>query len=112
MTELASITEWLERDLGGRVVRIERQARWRPAWWVDLERDGELLPLYVRGDRIDSPSAFPLEHERVFHQMLAERGIRVARVHGYRDANPKAYVTAFPGATTSRASPMRRAGRR
>jgi aminoglycoside phosphotransferase (APT) family kinase protein len=93
VTEPASITEWLERDLGGRVVRIERQARWRPAWWVDLERDGELLPLYVRGDRIDSPSAFPLEHERVFHQMLAERGIRVARVHGYRDANPKAYVT-------------------
>ena len=93
MTEFAAITEWLERDLGGRVVRIERQARWRPAWWVDLERDGELLPLYVRGDRIDSPSAFPLEHERIFHQMLAERGIRVARVHGYHDANPKAYVT-------------------
>ena len=91
--EFARITGWLERDLGGRVVRIERQARWRPAWWVDLERDGELLPLYVRGDRIDSPSAFPLEHERVFHQMLAERGIRVARVHGYRDASPKAYVT-------------------
>jgi aminoglycoside phosphotransferase (APT) family kinase protein len=90
---LARITEWLEHDLGGRVVRIERQARWRPAWWADLERDGELLPLYVRGDRVDSPSAFPLEHERVFHQMLGERGIRVPRVHGYRDANPKAYVT-------------------
>ena len=50
--ESVRITEWLERDLGGRVARIERQARWRPAWWVDLERDGELLPLYVRGDRI------------------------------------------------------------
>lgn len=90
--EFANITEWLERDLGGRVVRIERQARWRPAWWVDLERDGELLPLCVRGDRFDSPSAFPLEHERMFQKMLSERGIRVARVHGYRDANPKAYV--------------------
>jgi aminoglycoside phosphotransferase (APT) family kinase protein len=93
VTEFADIIEWLERDLGGRVVRIERQARWRPAWWVDLERDGGLLPLYVRGERTDSPSAFPLEHERVFHQMLAERGIRVARVHGYHDANPKAFVT-------------------
>ena len=83
---------WLERDLGGRVVRIERQARWRPAWWVDLERDGELLELCVRGERLDSPSAFSLDHERIFQTLLSERGIRVARVHGHRDANPKAYV--------------------
>jgi hypothetical protein len=27
VTRLAAITGWLERDLGGRVVRIERQAR-------------------------------------------------------------------------------------
>jgi aminoglycoside phosphotransferase (APT) family kinase protein len=74
------------------VVRIERQARWRPAWWVDLERDGELLELCVRGDRFDSPSAFSLEHERIFQTLLSERGIRVARVHGFHDANPKAYV--------------------
>jgi hypothetical protein len=53
MTESARITEWLERDLGGRVIRIERQARWRPAWWVDLEREGGLLPLAL------SPSAAP-----------------------------------------------------
>jgi hypothetical protein len=25
------ITAWLEGDLGGRVVHIERHARWRPA---------------------------------------------------------------------------------
>ena len=43
--EFARITDWLERDLGGRVMRIERQARWRPAWWVDPERDGEMLRL-------------------------------------------------------------------
>jgi aminoglycoside phosphotransferase (APT) family kinase protein len=91
----------LERDLGGRVVRIERQARWRPAWWVDVKRDGELLELCVRGDRLDSPSAFPLEHERTLQTMLSERGIRVARVHGYRDANPKAYVMdRVPGQAT------------
>jgi aminoglycoside phosphotransferase (APT) family kinase protein len=73
-------------------MRIERQARWRPAWWIDLERDGGLVRLCVRGERLDSPSAFPLEHERTFQTMLWERGIRVARVHCYRDANPKAYV--------------------
>jgi aminoglycoside phosphotransferase (APT) family kinase protein len=90
--DFARITEWLERDLGGRVVHIERQARWRPAWWVELERDGETLPLYVRGARLDSPSAFSLEHERTFQTMLFERGIRVPRVYGWCD-EPKAYVT-------------------
>jgi aminoglycoside phosphotransferase (APT) family kinase protein len=97
--DFARITEWLEADLGGTVVHIERQARWRPAWWVTLERDGEQLSLYVRGDRLDSPSAFSLEHERVFQTLLSERGIRVPRVYGWHDADPKAYVTErVPGA--------------
>ena len=90
--ELAHIAGWLERDLGGRVLRVERQARWRPAWYADLERDGEVLALCVRGERLDSPSAFSLDHERVFQTMLAERGVRVARVHTHREADPKAYV--------------------
>jgi aminoglycoside phosphotransferase (APT) family kinase protein len=85
------VVEWLERDLGGKVTSIERQARWRPAWWATLDRGGEQLELYVRGDRLDSPSAFPLDHERVYQQMLAEQGIPVARVHGWSD-DPKAYV--------------------
>jgi aminoglycoside phosphotransferase (APT) family kinase protein len=86
------ITTWLETDLGGTVTHIERQARWRPAWWVDLERDGERLELCVRGDRLDSASAFTLDHERTFQSLLSERGIRVARVHGWHDCDPKAYV--------------------
>ncbi len=44
------LTAWIERNIG-RVVRIEAQPRWRPAWLVDAERDGEILPLYVKGAR-------------------------------------------------------------
>lgn len=91
MTE--QIVSWLEKDLGGKVVRLERHARWRPAWWADVERDGELLELCVRGDRLDSPSAFPLEHERLFQQLLWERDIPVARVYAWSDS-PKAYAMA------------------
>lgn len=92
------ITAWLEGDLGGTVVRIERQARWRPAWWVDLERNGEVLPLCVRGDRLDSASAFSLEHERTFQTLLWEGGVKVAQVYGWSD-DPKAYVMdRVPGA--------------
>ena len=88
----AELVAWLERDLGGRVTRIERQARWRPAWWVDLDRDGERLALCIRGERLDSASAFSFDHERIFNTLLSERGIRVPRVYGSRDANPKAYI--------------------
>jgi hypothetical protein len=58
---------------------------------VDLDRGGELLRLCVRGDRLDSPSAFPLEHERRYQELLWDRGIPVARVHAWSD-DPKAYV--------------------
>ena len=63
-----------------------------PGQSLTIERDGERLELCVRGDRLDSPSAFSLDHERTFQTLLSERGIRVARVHGWHDADPKAYV--------------------
>jgi aminoglycoside phosphotransferase (APT) family kinase protein len=89
--ETERVVEWLQHDVGGRVLRCERQARWRPAYFVDLERGDDVIALYVRGDRVDSPSAFPLEHEYLYQSMLADRGIPVAAVRGWCD-EPKAYV--------------------
>ena len=43
------IADWVSANLGAKVTRIERQGRWRPAWYVDAEKDGAALPLYVRG---------------------------------------------------------------
>ena len=57
------VRAWLQGNLGGRVVRIGRQPRWRPVWFADVERDGETLELCVRGDRTDMPLIFPLDHE-------------------------------------------------
>ena len=91
MSDEQTLVRWLEQQLGGTVVRCERQERWRPAWFVDVDRGSDTLQLYVRGDRTDSPSAFPLEHEYLYQSMLAERGIPVARVHGWCD-EPKSYV--------------------
>ncbi|MGD9794421.1 MAG: phosphotransferase [Acidimicrobiia bacterium] len=68
--------------MGGRVVRIERQLRWRPTWFVDLERDGEIIPLVLRGDRTDS-EAFPLRHEYTFHSLMEERDFPVPHLIAY-----------------------------
>jgi aminoglycoside phosphotransferase (APT) family kinase protein len=77
------VVEWIEAKIGGRVARVERQPRWRPAWYVDVERDGASVPLYVRGDRGAAyGSVFPLEQERVILQVLEAHGIPVPHVHG------------------------------
>ncbi len=34
----ARVVSWLESLLGGKVVSWARQPRWRPMWFVDVER--------------------------------------------------------------------------
>lgn len=75
---------WIERELGGRIVRAERQPRWRPAWFLDLERDGEIVPLYFRGDRGETDHGiYPLDHEMRVLQVLEKHGIPVPHVYGF-----------------------------
>ena len=31
------LAQWLEKNIGGNVTSMERQGRWRPAWFVDME---------------------------------------------------------------------------
>ena len=87
----AGIRRWIDDNLGGRVVTIERQARWRPVWFVDVDRDGDLLELCVRGERVDIPGVWPLQHEMTAQALMHDAGVRVPRVHGWCDA-PRAFV--------------------
>jgi aminoglycoside phosphotransferase (APT) family kinase protein len=89
-TELL-LTGWFREQLGAEVVGLRQQARWRPVWFVDVERDGERSTLMVRGDRTDAAPLFPLEHEMRFQQLLEADGIPVAHVHGWID-DPRAFV--------------------
>ena len=85
------VRRWLEEHLGGTVTAIRRQPRWRPVWFADLERDGEVLELVVRGDRTDMPLIFPLRHEMTLQRLLHDAGIPTPAVHGWID-DPMAYV--------------------
>lgn len=79
---LAEASSIVEDHAGGRVVRIERQLRWRPTWFLDLGLDGRVVPLVLRGDRTDS-EAFPLTHEHTFHRLMEEHGFPVPHLHGF-----------------------------
>lgn len=91
------IFPWIERELGGRIVRRERQGResgGRYAWFVDLEKDGELVRTYVRGTRDDSFSyvkVYSTEREAKILRVLHAQGIPVPEVLAFH-ADPQAAV--------------------
>jgi len=73
-----------ERIVGGVVVKAESQGRWRPAWFLEVERDGETLPVYFRGDRgLTDHGVYTLEHELRVLQVLEAEGIPVPHVYGF-----------------------------
>ena len=92
MTELTSelVHDALEANLG-KVVRLERQARWRPAWFATLERDGGQTEVCVRGARVDALMPFSLHHELMLQRLMHDAGIPVAKVHMWSE-DPPFYV--------------------
>jgi aminoglycoside phosphotransferase (APT) family kinase protein len=85
------VSDWLEEHVGGRVVTLERQARWRPQWFADVERGSELIPLLVRGERTDTAMTWSLRHEHDFQRLMQDHGIKVPKVWGWID-EPVAFV--------------------
>jgi aminoglycoside phosphotransferase (APT) family kinase protein len=88
--ELTLTPEWqrafgeVETMIGGRVVAAEQHERWRPAYYLEVERDGEILPVYFRGDRGDlDHGVYPLEHEMGVMQILEAEGLLVPHIYGF-----------------------------
>ncbi len=76
-------TEWVEAELGGTVVDARHQGRWRAAWYFDLERGSERLPLYFRGTRPGLDQGVGLfELEMNVLRILEDHGIPVPHVYG------------------------------
>ena len=91
------IVTWIESSVGGDVIRIERQGRWRPAWYVDLAKDGSTKNLYVRGERAESFLPYSVQREFHIHRLLEQGGIRSAHVYGFIDQLPGIVMDLVPG---------------
>jgi len=85
--------DFVEKVVGGKVVAATRQARWRPAWFVDVEcSDGTVKPIYIRGARGHSDhGVYPLRHESTCLELLEKHGILVPHVYGFCE-EPKAII--------------------
>lgn len=95
---VARLRAFVEEITGGRIVRMEQQVRWRPAWFADVETDGGILELHLRGDRAGDVAIFPdLKREADIMRVLFEQGIPVPRIHGYCVDPPCIVMDSLPG---------------
>jgi aminoglycoside phosphotransferase (APT) family kinase protein len=82
---------WLESNLG-KVARFAPHARWRTGWDAEVSRDGELIPLYIRGPRGDNyTSPINMAQEAAIHCAYLANGIPVPEAIGLID-DPEALV--------------------
>jgi hypothetical protein len=105
-------TEWqpafasIESLVGGRIVGGERQTRWRPVFFVDVEMpSGEILPICFRGGRIELEDDSAIRHEYECFRALEKNGILVPHIYGYCEKPAGFVMQKSPGrhdmATTS-----------
>jgi aminoglycoside phosphotransferase (APT) family kinase protein len=92
------LAAWVERELHGTVTRVSRIPRWRPAWDVDVEVNGRLMPLHARGERertILMP--YRIADEVVVHDLLESHGLPVPHVYGLCEAPYALVMDRLPG---------------
>lgn len=92
------VRRFIEKVTGGHVVGMERLIRWRPAWFADVERNGDLLWIHVRGDRDSDILPFPeLQREADIMRILGENGVPVPHIYGVCEDPSAIVMEAIPG---------------
>lgn len=89
----------VEELTDAKVVKLERQLRWRPAWFLELQKaNGEMVKVHVRGDRESDVMPFPeLRREADILQVLEQQGIAVPHVYGMCDDPVAIVMETVPG---------------
>lgn len=82
----------VEQVVGGKVTVMQRLIRWRPAWNVEVLRDGKVMGVHIRGERGGDVSPFPdLRREAQILTLLHEQGVPVPRIYGFCE-DPQAII--------------------
>jgi len=82
-TETGRLRREVEDIVGGTVIALDRQPRWRKAWFASVQRRGETLPIYVRGDKQIDAEPYPgLDREAAILRLFEAGGLPVPHVHG------------------------------
>jgi hypothetical protein len=88
----------IERLVGGRVISLERQPRWRKAWYAVVEREGASIPIYVRGDKQIYAEPYPgLGREAAILNLFRLNDLPVPRVYGMTESPVGIVMDRVPG---------------
>ncbi|MCB2046886.1 MAG: phosphotransferase [Novosphingobium sp.] len=82
------IGEWIASNMGGELVALERQGRWRPAWYGTVRTSEGEREIYIRGERSTSGSGFNLKREYAIHRLCEQGGIKVPQLYGFIEDLP------------------------
>jgi aminoglycoside phosphotransferase (APT) family kinase protein len=89
----------IESLVGGRIVSLERQPRWRKAWYAVVERDGVAIPIYIRGDKQIDAEPYPgLDREAAILGLFRANDLPVPRVYGMTENPIGIVMDRVPGA--------------
>lgn len=93
---------WVERLIGGKVIRAERQVArrhgGRPAWFIDVDRDGEVVSCYARMQRPENADGgTSLRREFEVLRSLEEAGVRVPKVYAFSEDPLGILMERLPG---------------
>ncbi|MCT7657186.1 phosphotransferase [Mycobacterium deserti] len=94
---------WAAETIGGRIIRQERQKRWRPTFYLDIERpDGTVKHVMLRGFRAPIGPAEESFRERLrmeagICRALGEAGCKVPGFHGYEPNGGWFLMDTLPG---------------
>jgi aminoglycoside phosphotransferase (APT) family kinase protein len=106
MTLSPDAQRWIETQCGGRIVAVEQQPRWRPQYFVQLDRGGERLDILARGGRGDAAaksrllSRYNLAHEAQVLQALQGHGLRVPIFYGFSNDHQLILLERLRGTNT------------
>src|ERR1700722_11966807 len=88
----------IERLVGGRVISLERQPRWRKAWFAMVEREGASIAIYVRGDKQIDAEPYPgLGREAAILDLFRLNDLRVPGAYGMRQDPVGIVMDRVPG---------------
>jgi len=83
------LCDYVEQITGGKIVKLERQVRWRPAWFANVEVNGKIQSVHLRGDRGGNVAIFPdLKREADIISALHAHDIPVPEIFGYHAQPP------------------------
>ena len=86
----------VEKLIGGAVVSLVRESRWRPSWIATVRLPGKDVAIYVRGDRGEGYT-YPLAYEANVLDILEQNGIPVPHVYGMCEDPPAIVMDCVPG---------------